>query len=139
MKTKLILFIIIFATAHCGFAQSSIEVTIKNIKGAKGTLRVGLFDDAEKFLKTPAKGQVIKITGETVSVRFENIADGTYAVSVIHDENENGELDSGFMGIPKEGFGFSNDAMGMFGPPKFKESSFVLPEKKSVSVTLKYM
>lgn len=138
MKTKLIVLAFVLAM-HFSFAQSNLEVTVKNIKTTKGTIRVGLFDKEEQFLKNAIKGQVVKATGETLKVVFENVAEGTYAVSVIHDENENGELDSGFMGIPKEGFGFSNDAMGTFGPPKFKESSIVLPNVKAIVVTLKHM
>src|SRR6478736_7035639 len=121
------------------FSQSAIEVTITNIKEVKGSMRVALGSNPEKFPDTPLKGQVIKITDKTMKVVFENVPAGTYAVSVIHDENENEKLDTGFMGIPKEGFGFSNDAMGTFGPPKFKEASFIAPATKSVSITLKYM
>ncbi len=121
------------------FSQTTIEVTITNIKEVKGSIRVGLSNDAEKFPDAPMKGKVEKITNKTMKVTFENVPAGTYAVSIIHDENENEKLDTGFMGIPKEGFGFSNDAMGMFGPPKFKEASFATPATKVVSITLKYM
>jgi uncharacterized protein (DUF2141 family) len=122
------------------FSQSTIEVTVTNIKELKGTIRVALFTQSEDFPNNkPVKGQIVKITGKTMKVGFENVAAGIYAISVIHDENENEKLDTGFMGIPKEGFGFSNDAMGTFGPPKFKEASFSIPEIKAASITLKYM
>jgi uncharacterized protein (DUF2141 family) len=122
------------------FSQSTVEVTITNIKEVKGAIRVALFTEDENFPDNkPIKGHVVKTTGKTMKVIFENVTDGMYAVSIIHDENENEKLDTGFMGIPKEGFGFSNDAMGTFGPPKFKEASFSAPATKSISVTLKYM
>ena len=139
MNTKYILTVLTLFTASFAFAQSNVEVVIKKIKGTAGSLRVALFNSEEQFLKTPFKGEIVKISGETVTVVFKNVPAGTYGASVIHDENENEKMDTGMMGIPKEGFGFSNDAMGMFGPPKFKEASFVLPATKSVSVTLKYM
>ncbi|PZR40581.1 MAG: hypothetical protein DI538_03795 [Azospira oryzae] len=139
MNTKYILTVLTLFTASFTFAQSNVEVVIKKIKGTAGSLRVALFNSEEQFLKTPYKGEIVKISGETVTVVFKNVPAGTYGASVIHDENENEKMDTGMMGIPKEGFGFSNDAMGMFGPPKFKEASFVLPATKSVSVTLKYM
>ncbi len=139
MNTKYILTVLTLFTASFAFAQSNVEVVIKKIKGTAGSLRVALFNSEEQFLKTPYKGEIVKISGETVTVVFKNVPAGTYGASVIHDENENEKMDTGMMGIPKEGFGFSNDAMGMFGPPKFKEASFVLPATKSVSVTLKYM
>lgn len=139
MNTKYILTVLTLFTVSFTFAQSNVEVVIKKIKGTAGSLRVALFNSEEQFLKTPYKGEIVKISGETVTVVFKNVPAGTYGASVIHDENENEKMDTGMMGIPKEGFGFSNDAMGMFGPPKFKEASFVLPATKSVSVTLKYM
>lgn len=139
MNTKYILTVLTLFTASFTFAQSNVEVVIKKIKGTAGSLRVALFNSEEQFLKTPYKGEIVKISGETVTVVFKNVPAGTYGASVIHDENENEKMDTGMMGIPKEGFGFSNDAMGMFSPPKFKEASFVLPATKSVSVTLRYM
>ena len=136
----LLTFTLIVLLSAKAFSQSAVEVTITNIKEVKGAIRVALSTEAENFPDNkPIKGQVVKTTGNTMKVIFENVAAGTYAVSVIHDENENEKLDTGFMGIPKEGFGFSNDAMGAFGPPKFKEASFATPATKTISITLKYM
>jgi uncharacterized protein (DUF2141 family) len=135
LSTAFILFFI--GALH---AQYSLEVTVMNINEVTGSIRVGLFDsNEENFLKTPLKGQIVKTSGKMVKVIFENIPKGIYAVSVIHDVNENNELDKNFIGIPKEGFGFSNNAMGSFGPPKFKEASFTIPETKTITVNLKYM
>ena len=104
------------------YSQGSIEVTVKNIKEPKGTIRIGLFDNEKDFLEKAIDGKIVKAEGTEVTVRFENLKAGDYAISVIHDENENGDLDSNFIGIPKEGFAFGNNAMGMFGPPNFKEA-----------------
>ncbi len=139
MNKKITLLAIVIFTSVFSFAQSTVEVVIKNIKGTTGNLRVALFNSEEQFLKTVYNGEIVKISGETMTVIFKDVPAGTYGASAVHDENANGKMDTGMMGIPKEGFGFSNDAMGMFGPPKFKEASFTLPATKSVSVTLKYM
>lgn len=136
---NVIIVIVLVLLTVKAFSQNTIEVTVKNIKEVTGSIRVGLFNDEEKFLKTPIKGEIVKTSAKTMKIIFKDLPNGTYAVSVIHDENENEKLDTGFMGIPKEGFGFSNDAMGTFGPPKYKEASFTLPDAKQVSVTLKYM
>ena len=74
-----------------------------------------------------------------VQVSFENISPGDYAISVMHDANENNELDSNAFGIPKEGFGFSNDVMGMFGPPSFEKAKFKFTGDNIISITLKYL
>jgi uncharacterized protein (DUF2141 family) len=121
-------------------AQSNLEVVVKNINEAKGNIRVGIFKDDNTFLKDALLGKVVKASTGELKVVFENVPGGTYALSVIHDANENGELDSNMIGIPKEGFGFSNDAMGTFGPPKFEKASIkVGPDVKSVIITMRYM
>jgi uncharacterized protein (DUF2141 family) len=107
-------------------AQNSIEVTVTNIKEVKGSIRVGLFGNEDDFLKKPLDGKVVKIDGNKVTVVFSDLKAGDYAVSVIHDENDNGELDSNAMGMPKEGFAFGNNAMGMFGPPSFEKAKVTL-------------
>src|SRR5690348_18409554 len=79
-------------------AQAKLEVTVRNIKEAKGTIRVGLFTNENDFLKKAAEGKVVKAKQGELTVVFENLKPGDYAVSVIHDENENGELDSNKIG-----------------------------------------
>lgn len=139
---KNLLTLILLGCAVCGGAnaQAQLEVTVKNLKEAKGNVRVGLFKDDKTFLKEAWKGQVVKAADGEIKVVFEKVPAGTYAVSIIHDKNENGELDSNFFGMPTEGFGFSNDAMGTFGPPDFAKASFVLgAEPTNVSISLRYL
>lgn len=139
MNRTHLLLIAIMVTATISLAQNNVEVVVKNIKGKTGNIRLALFNTEDQFLKTPYKGEILKIEGETMTVLFKDLPAGTYGASAVHDENTNGKLDTGMMGIPKEGFGFSNDASAMFGPPSFKEAAFKIPEVKTVSVTLKYM
>jgi uncharacterized protein (DUF2141 family) len=144
MKTRIYQTTFVLASVLCSlnlFAQNtSLEVTVKNIKGTKGTIRVGLFDKEDEFLKTAVKGKVVRANGSEVKVIFENLPYGDYAISVIHDENGNEKLDTKAMGIPKEGFAFGNNAMGTFGPPSFGEAK-VKVETETVEqvITLKYM
>lgn len=119
--------------------SQSLTVSIKNIVSDKGMLRVGIFNSQTDFLKKQLYGQIVKSKSGDVQVVFENIPEGVYAVSIIHDENENEELDSNFFGIPIEGFGFSNDAMGTFGPPSFEKASFKLTENTTLTINLRYM
>lgn len=121
-------------------AQGSLEVTVKNIKEPKGTIRVGLFTSEKDFLKKAAIGKVVKATGTEITVVFENLQPGEYGLSVIHDENENGELDSNLIGIPKEGFAFGNNAMGMFGPPDFEKAKVKIENTEiRQEISLKYL
>lgn len=144
MKTRIYLVAILLVSVLSSSAllaqSTSLEVTVKNIKGTKGTIRVGLFDKEENFLKTAVKGKVVNASGTEVKVIFEDLPPGEYAVSVIHDENGNEKLDTKAMGIPKEGFAFGNNAMGAFGPPKFDQAKIKL-EGNPVQqiITMKYM
>jgi len=72
--------------------------------------------------------RVISVTGATMEHVFDGLQPGRYAVAIIHDENSNKRLDTNFMGIPKEGYGVSNNIVNMFGPPGFDESSFSLKD-----------
>ncbi|HEU5292605.1 MAG TPA: DUF2141 domain-containing protein [Cyclobacteriaceae bacterium] len=109
-------------SAYNMVAQGKLELTIKNIKEVKGTIRVSLFNNENDFLKQAVVSKVVKVSAAEASVVFDNLRPGEYAVSVIHDVNGNQELDKGFMGIPQEPYGFSNDARGKFGPPSYEES-----------------
>jgi len=71
---------------------------------------------------------------------FSGIPSGTYAVSVVHDENSNGKMDTNFMGIPREGVGSSNHAKGHFGPPKFEAAAFHFSgDREDLKITVNYL
>lgn len=130
-------------TAFCStflFAQKrpALEITIENINSDNGNVMVALFNDEKSFTKNPWKGEKTKAKAGAVTIRFEEVPNGKYAVAVYHDANENGKLDSGFMGIPKEGFGFSNNAMGTFGPPSFEKASIQWTGTSSYTIRLRY-
>lgn len=66
----------------------------------------------------------VKTVGNTVEYTFTNIETGAYAVYIFHDEDNNKKLNTNFIGMPKEGIGFSNNAKGYFGLPKYDDSKF---------------
>ena len=104
--------------------KGSLHVTINNIKQAEGSIQLALYNSEESFMEDPLAIQTVKADQSgTVLVTFSDLPFGRYALSIFHDINDNLELDTNFMGIPKEPFGFSNDAMGAFGPPSFDKAS----------------
>ena len=111
--------------------EGTIIITIKNIENQGGIMMVAIFKEDDKFLETPSFSQEIPLSTETeIEVIFENIPYRKYAVSIFHDLNENGDLDSNMIRIPKEPVGFSNDYFPKFGPPKFKNAAFDLDQKE---------
>lgn len=144
MKTRIyqviLVLVSVLSSANLLAQNTSLEVTVKNIKGTKGTIRIGLFTTEADFLKNAVTGKVVDANGSEVKVVFDDLPAGDYAVSVIHDENGNEKLDTKAMGIPKEGFAFGNNAMGSFGPPKFDQVKIKLEGKPVQQViTMKYM
>lgn len=125
MKTRnlLLVSLLLTASSSVGFSQScTLEVSIANIREVKGSIRASLFTEKSDFLKKEFVGKQIQIEDKAMTLTFTNLPPGEYSLSVIHDENENGELDTNFIGIPKEGFAFGNDALGTFGPPDFDKT-----------------
>jgi uncharacterized protein (DUF2141 family) len=114
----------------------SIKVIVKDAKSNAGKIFLGLYNTEADFLDKRFKGIKSEIENKSCSVTFENIPAGVYAISIFHDENDNGKMDSNFMGIPKEDYGCSNDASGFMGPPKWDDAKFELKEDKSITITL---
>jgi uncharacterized protein (DUF2141 family) len=106
-----------------------IHVQVLDIRNSTGTVDCALFESANgfpvEFLLSATNVMVIKVRKTQARCDFEDIPPGTYALAVIHDENMNGKLDVNLLGIPKEGYGFSNDVKALFGAPSFAAASFV--------------
>lgn len=78
--------------------------------------------------------------GKTVTFSFTGVKPGSYAIALLHDENNNGKADRALMMMPKEGFGFSRDAKVRMGPPKFKSAVFdVTSEDQAQIIKMRYM
>ena len=141
MRSWSLSFIVLLLCAANARAQHAITVTVHNVRNSNGVCNVALYGRADGFLN-PAKaigGKIVKASKGIVSARFDNVPAGTYAVAVIHDENNDKQLNTNFLGIPKEGYGASNNNLPMTSAPKFTSSSFVVAgADKALSINLKY-
>ncbi|MEI6851609.1 MAG: DUF2141 domain-containing protein [Bacteroidota bacterium] len=110
-------------------------VLVRGFKSTEGSLRVALFNKGETFPDSDAyKTSITEISANEELIKFENLPYGDYAVAVIHDINNDAKLDKNILGIPTEGYGFSNNAMGKYGPPTFLQSSFVFAGRDEARV-----
>jgi uncharacterized protein (DUF2141 family) len=119
----------------------ALTVRVHGLSSDRGRVAVALFASAEAFpdQKRALAGQLARIEKGRATVRFAGVRPGIYAVAVLHDENENAKMDFNFLGMPLEGYGFSNDASAPFGPPSFKAASFSLrPRDSFISVRTRY-
>jgi len=78
-------------------------------------------------------GKDVEVKEGTISVSFEDVAIGTYAIAVFQDKDTDGKLDSNLFGAPTEPYGFSNNVYGRFGPPDFEDVSFKVENGEIVS------
>jgi len=133
LKTSLVLSMVMIVCSAGIVAQSQgsqgnmIHVDVEGLRSDRGQVLCALFSSAADFPKKTdqavahAKSEIL---GRRATCEFQGVPPGTYAISVFHDENSNGKLDTNFMGIPREGVGASNNAKGHFGPPKFSAAAF---------------
>ena len=116
--------------------QYDLVVKVENVKSVDGKVRIALYDNEEKFLVKALKGMELKAVKSSLTFTFKGLKDGVYAISLFHDENENGKLDANFIGIPNEPYAFSNNATGMFGPPDFVDCKFEINGDKEIVISL---
>ncbi|GIV46210.1 MAG: hypothetical protein KatS3mg036_1028 [Ignavibacterium sp.] len=131
MKFKFSLLIIILFSVfiNAGDNQKArLIVKIKGLKNDQGTVKVALCNSSENYKEdlAPFKAAIIEIKNNQAIAVFDNLPAGNYAVKAFHDENNNDDFDTNFLGIPKEDYGFSNNARGLFGPPSWDAAKFQL-------------
>lgn len=129
-----------FFQAAAQSARPGMEIKITNLRNSKGQVLVSLFNSAAGFPDDPKKAYKITritLTGKSAVARFEDLPSGTYAVAILHDENSDEQMNKNFLGIPREGYGFSNNAIGVFGPPTFAKAGISFLEGQKLSTTIK--
>ncbi|MFA0963586.1 DUF2141 domain-containing protein [Roseivirga sp. BDSF3-8] len=123
--------------------KGKIDLIVSNLRNGDGKIRVVVFNSEDGFPGKHEKGyKVLNIEAtspETVLV-IDDIPYGAYAIAVLHDENDNGKMDTNMVGMPKEGYGVSNNASAsMFGPPSYEDAVFQLDATtKALSISLVY-
>lgn len=108
--------------------NGSLDVAFDGLRNQRGLVRICITRNPANFLRChndPQSRRVNLPADRVGSVRLDGLSEGNYAIAVIHDENRNGHLDT-FLGIPREGFGFSRNPRIGFGPPSFDQVRFEL-------------
>ena len=121
-------------------SKSMLIVEVTNLRNSKGRVAVAVFASEKAFPEQSRalRGKLTKINKGRAKVKFEGLKPGTYAVAVLHDENKNDKMDFNLLGMPLEGYGFSNNASAMFGPPSFEDASFRVRGKTKSKIRAKY-
>lgn len=129
---------LLLAVAPAGWA-ADLTVDVKNVKRSSGRVLVALFNQADGFpRKGYWRGEDVAAVPGTVRVVFHDVPAGTYAVTAFHDLDGNKKLNTNGLGIPTEPLAFSNDAVGVNGPPSYADASFKTgADGKALMLTLK--
>lgn len=131
------------ATLAAAPAQAGdVVITVTDLRSAKGVVRACMTtreDIFPKCIKDPAAHRTVVPASGKLEIRFTGVKPGTYAIALLHDENDNGKADRAMGMMPKEGYGFSRDAPVKMAPPKFQDAVFKQGEGTSrMTIKMRY-
>ena len=125
MRFMIAILLILSFAAH---AETSVTVEVLGVERAEGHMVLTVYDSKKNWLKRGYAQSKVLVDGQgTVSITVE-LPPGEYAFHAYQDLDDNGEMKSNFIGIPKEPTAVSNNAKGKFGPPKFKNAKVTVGE-----------
>jgi uncharacterized protein (DUF2141 family) len=116
-------------------SQYNLTIEISSLRNNNGVVLLELNDENGKMIK----GYSEKIVDNQCIIKVEDIQPGKYAFKYFHDENKDKKINTNVLGIPKEGYGFSNNAKGKFGPPSFDKMVFEIKQDTTVKLTPNYI
>lgn len=119
-------------------AQHSLSLNIDGVASEEGYICFAIYTNESSFLKFDKvykSGSEKAVKGNT-AFHITDLPDGEYAIAIFHDVNDNKNLDTNILGIPKEQVAFSNGKMKMFGPPKFEECVFTFNSNMEMKISL---
>jgi uncharacterized protein (DUF2141 family) len=130
---------LIFSAGPASAAR--IIVTIDGLHSAQGNVFVGLYASPARFLQGNQSDAQKKVRASTgpITVAFDNLPPGTYAVGAFHDENGNDHLDTNFLGLPIEGYALSNGVRAVMAKPTFQQAAFTVGDQgAAVALHIRY-
>ena len=118
-----------------------LTVFVKNINKIIGNINVAIFNSYASFANGGPvfMGAILAVNAYNMYVPFDSVPKGIYSIAVFHDEDKNGILNKNKMNIPIEGYGFSNNTGGNFGPPNYGETKIIFTGKnKTITINMTY-
>ena len=121
-------------------SAAELVITVDGIRSDRGDIRVAVYASAAEWPDKSASGndQTKKAQLGSVVFRYQ-LPPGTYAANGYHDENGNGKFDTSLLGLPEEGYMFSNNVKPFLSAPSFESATFKLPpEGAAISMRVQY-
>ena len=120
--------------------KKKVKIVVNNVKNANGKVLISVFNSEDAFPDVIAEAVltgIVEIENNTAIHEIE-LEEGEYAISIMHDENENYTMDTNVMGIPTEGYGMSNNVKSTMGMPSYEDCQFYIEEDMTMEIKLKY-
>ncbi len=133
------LIILSFTLFVCSeISSGEIKIFVSNIEEKKGTIHYGVYNNSQLFPEDSGKilggyEEVSKVIESGLLI--DNLDESNYAIAIFHDTNSNNKFDT-FLSIPKEKFGFSNNAKVFLGPPRFEDASIFVGQNSIVEIMI---
>lgn len=129
------------ATAAPAFA-GEVTITVTNLRNEDGVVRACMTTVEDIFprcIRDPNSHRTVVPAGENVTIRFEDVEPGIYAIALLHDENDDGKANRVLGMAPREGYGFSRDAPVRMGPPDWEDAVFEIgTEPQEITIRMRY-
>ena len=140
MNKKIMALMLTLSLGTTALLGATLTIEVSNVTSQKGKVYVGLYTKDKEFphLEDAFIKKIVDANSDKVEVTFDDLEEGSYAVAIFHDTNDNGVLDKNFIGFPKEPFAFSNNFKPKFSKPEFEDCSFVL-EKEGIKLLVELM
>ncbi|HLH75493.1 MAG TPA: DUF2141 domain-containing protein [Candidatus Binataceae bacterium] len=129
-----------FACAQGKDDTGTLSVEITNLHNDKGVVRCALYSDPDQF----PKGDYFRATTASIADKkatcvFKKLPPGTYAIAAFQAEHNERRMSYNFLGMPLEGYGFSDNAPSSFAPPAFSTAAITFRGGEASSkITLHY-
>jgi uncharacterized protein (DUF2141 family) len=112
------------------YSQFTLTIEITGLRNSRGNIMLQLFDSNQKVIAE----KMNEISDKRCIIKIPNLKPGKYAVRYYHDENSDSVMETNILGKPTEGYGFSNNVTGRFGPPPFDKWLFDITEDKKITL-----
>lgn len=111
--------------ATAALAQAAtVEVTIENVKSTEGPLLIAVYDKGDDYRKKAIRELKVAAVTPATTLSLADLPPGDYAITLFHDRNGNGKIDSNLFGIPTEPYGFSGNPKNLMSPATWEQSRF---------------
>jgi uncharacterized protein (DUF2141 family) len=135
---KYLLIAVLLCTFGTHNNSSDLTIEIMNIEQTKGKIRIGVYNDADKFPKEGGaiRSESFEVRGKILKCVLKNLPYGEYAIALYHDINDDNVCNMNFVGMPLEPYGFSNNAKPKLSAPSFTSTKFKFNQPAQISISL---